>query len=75
MEVIVQYKIYVVKDSFQNTWSVVTDEDCNDVQICSMVRDDGENIYFESEAHHIEQWCKDNKLDLRVFHKTETFTI
>jgi hypothetical protein len=75
MEVTVQYKIYVVKDSFKNTWSIVTDEYGNDVQICGMVRDDGEKLYFESEAHHIEQWCRENKLDLRVFHKSEIFII
>jgi len=75
MEVQVQYKIYVVKDSFKNTYSVVTDEDCNDVQICGMFRDDGEKLYFESEAYHLEQWCRENKLDLRVFHKQETFFI
>lgn len=75
MEVTVQYKIYVVKDSFKNIWSIVTDEDYNDVQICGMVRDDGEKLYFESEAYHIEQWCRENKLDLRVFHKSERFII
>jgi hypothetical protein len=75
MKVTVQYQIYVVKDSFKNTCAVVTDEPSNDVQVCGMKNKESESLYFESEAHHIEQWCRENKLDLRVFHRNETVEI
>jgi len=75
MEVFVIYKIFVVRDSFKGWWAVVTEEDSNIIQVCGMRNKEGEGLYFEAEAYHLETWCKRNNLDYIVFNRKETFTI
>ena len=52
--------IYKASDSFGNEdWAVVSDSsDC--IQICGLKDCYGENTYFESDAYHLEEFCRQN---------------
>lgn len=52
--------IYVVTDSFGNIDEVVTNEQSNTVQIFGMVKENGDPVFFESEAYSIDGWASTN---------------
>jgi hypothetical protein len=58
----IEYIIFIVKDSRGNADYAVTNEDANCIQICNMHDKKGKRIYFESNAYHLEKWCKDYDL-------------
>jgi len=56
------YKLYVVTDDFGRKDAVVAGQECDGVQICGMKNPEGKDVYFESEAYHLQHWCGDNGL-------------
>jgi len=75
VKIIVEYKIYIVKDRFKHLQYAVTDDECNDIQICNMKDKKGNDLYFESEAYHLDTWCRNNKLSLTIINKKESFEV
>ena len=57
----IEYWIYVVADSHGNKDAVVANEPADTVQICGMRSKLGNPVHFESDAYHLEEWCKDEE--------------
>jgi len=62
----ISYLIYVVTDSFYHKDATVANESADTIQICGMQNSLGDNIYFESDAYHLDKWCVENGLDLNI---------
>lgn len=56
------YMVYGVMDSHGNMWAGVSPEPADDVQVCGMKDKEGKDLHFESEAYHLQDWCKKNGL-------------
>jgi hypothetical protein len=56
------YYIYAVKDSHGNTWIGVVDEPATEIQVYGMKDASGGPLYFESDAYHLDGWCKEHGL-------------
>ncbi len=69
----VHVKIYLVKDSHGNTGSATCECSSDIIQICGMKDEDGNNLYFESDAYHLETWCTDNGLEYQNQNTTHGF--
>lgn len=61
-----EYIVCDVKDSHGNRDALVCNEMSDTVQICGMKNKEGENVYFESDAHHLFEWCDSNGLTYSV---------
>jgi len=66
-------KIYLVKDSHGNKTFGVVEESCDTVQICGMFDADSQPLYFETDGYHLEGWCKEHDLELKVIDREEEF--
>lgn len=53
----VVFNVIAVRDIQGNTAAVVCEEMGDCVQVCGMCGVDGEQVHFESDAHHLEEWC------------------
>ena len=65
--------IYVMMDKQGNRWSCVTGETSNTVQVCTLINAADESVYFESKAHHLPAWCRENGINLRTFVEEKSF--
>jgi len=65
------YEIYVVTDTHGNKTAGVVEEGCDCIQICGMKDAENNSVYFESDAHHLHTWCRDNGFTLNVIKKIE----
>jgi len=70
---IVHSRIYLVKDIFGNTASAACEENCDIIQICGLKKKDGSPSYFESEAYHLTQHCKDDGLQFKEIENIQDF--
>jgi hypothetical protein len=66
-------RIYLTKDSQGNRAYAVAEDGSNTVQICGMSNKEGEKVYFESEAYHIDSFCRENSIELKVINRVEDF--
>jgi hypothetical protein len=66
-----EYAVYVVTDSFGNKTAVVSEEPCDCVHVCGMRGFNGQDIFFETEAYHLDKWCENNGLILEIRKKSE----
>ena len=63
--IVIPFFILGVRDPHDNYDAVVCDEMADCVQICGMFDKDGEPLYFESAAYHLESWCRENGLQYK----------
>ena len=54
----IEYMIYVVTDKNGHKDAAVADDPSDTVQICGIVDAEGDSLYFEDEAYHLESGCK-----------------
>jgi len=66
-------KIYLLKDSFGNEAYDVAEDGSNSVQICGLFDKDGNPVYFESEAYHLDRWSRDYGIELRILERNDDF--
>ena len=64
-----KYLIYVVTDKRGHKDAVTADEP-GDTVIISGMGNNGQRIFFESEAYHLSKWCEENGLTLEVIENT-----
>lgn len=64
-----KHLIYVVTDKRGHKDAVTADEPGDTVIISGMVNN-GQRIFFESEAYHLSKWCEENDLDFKVIENT-----
>jgi hypothetical protein len=69
----VKVKIYLVKDSFNNKDACVVSDSCETVQVCGMKDKNGESLYFESDAYHLDNWCAENGLEIKIVDHSHNF--
>ena len=69
----ITFKIYLLIDSHGEKTAVVTEDSSETVQVCGMKNPSGELLYFEAEAYHIETFCADNGIELRVVNNSIDF--
>lgn len=62
MSAVVTYYILVVQDKRGTFWSGVVNEMGDTIQVYGLSTPEGAPLYIESEAYHVESWCKDNGL-------------
>jgi hypothetical protein len=60
--VVIPFYVYATKDVHGNYDAAVCDDESDCIQICGMKDKDGNPIYFESDAYHLHDWCKENGL-------------
>jgi len=58
--------IYLMIDSFGNKASAICEESCDTVQASGLRNKAEDRVYFESEAYHLDSWCRDNGIKLKV---------
>ncbi len=66
-------RIYLLKDTHGNKAFGVVEESCDSVQICGMHDVDSQPLYFESDAYHLDGWCKTHNIELKIVDYTEDF--
>lgn len=66
-------RIYLVKDSHGNRAYAVAEDGSNTVQVCGMKNKENKDIYFESEAYHLHQFCRDNDIEIKTINRVEDF--
>lgn len=66
-------KIYLMKDSQGNETYAVAEDGSNTVQACGMKNKENKDVYFESEAYHLDSFCRDNDIELKVMVREEDF--
>ena len=69
----VYVRIYLVKDSFGNKASATCVEGGDKIQICGLKDKDGEDIYFESEAYHLQPFVEDEGLQYKMIEDIHSF--
>lgn len=69
----VHVNIYLVKDSFGNQCSATCEDGSDIIQICEMLDQSGKDLYFESEAYHLNTWCNDYDLELKKVEDIHSF--
>ena len=60
------YKIYVVSDTLGYKQAAVSEEGSDMVFFEGFKGNQGGVVSFEAEAYHLERWCKDKGLTLKV---------
>ena len=65
-----KYKIYAVTDIVGKQCAVVANDSGDIVQICGLLDTDLNSTYFESEAYHLDTWCTENGLLLKIIDMT-----
>jgi len=66
-------RIYLVKDKFGNTASATCEDSCDTIQIGGLKDKDGQPSYFESDAYHLPQHCKDDGLEYKLIEDIHDF--
>ncbi len=66
-------KIYLLKDSHGNKTSAVCEEGCDTVQVCGMLNKAGDKTYFESEGYHLDSFCRNNDIQIKIIEREENF--
>jgi len=61
----ITYSIYVVEDKFENKTAVVAEEGFQTIQICGLKNSKGNEVHFESEAYHLEEFARKNKWNFK----------
>lgn len=69
----IDYRVYLLKDSQGNTTYNVCEEGADFIQVCGMKNKNNERVYFESEAYHLDSFCKCNDIELKVFELKHDF--
>jgi hypothetical protein len=65
--------IHMVKDGFGNKAYAVAEDGYTILQIQGVKNAKEENLYFESDAHHLEGWCKLQGLEYKCVEYTHDF--
>lgn len=71
MKVIV--KIILLEDSHGNEASVVFEDSSDKVQVCGLYDKQGKLLYFETDAHYIAYWAKDNDIEIKEIDSSYDF--
>jgi hypothetical protein len=69
----VDVMIWAFRDWQGNEWVEVTGESSDVIQVTGLVNMEGNSVYFESEAYHVEQWCRENGIRFRHEKRTIEF--
>ncbi len=69
----VSYRIYLMVDSHGNKTFAISEESCTTIQVCNMHNKAGEVQYFEAEAYHVDSFCRDNDIELKIINREEDF--
>lgn len=62
----VKFKIYHLWDNSGNECAIVTDDPNTVISPWGLFDENGNSLYFESEAYHLEKWAADNGLGFAV---------
>lgn len=62
----IEFKIYLLIDSHGNQTAVVVEDSSQTVQVCGLKQSNGEPFNFEAEDYHLERFCKQYEIELRV---------
>tara|TARA_R110002012_G_scaffold200688_1_gene369714 strand:- start:1285 stop:1608 length:324 start_codon:yes stop_codon:yes gene_type:complete len=66
-------RIYLVEDGFGQRTSASCEEGCDTIQICGLRNSGEEKQYFESDAYHLEEWCRVNGFKYKCIEKEYDF--
>ena len=66
MKTKVQTVIYLIKDTFGNKYCTSCEYETDEVYVSQLSNKDGEMLFFESEAYHLQKFCDDNDLELKT---------
>ena len=66
-------RIYLVEDGFGQRASASCEESCDTIQISGLQNSGEENQYFESDAYHLEEWCRVNEFKYKCIEKEYDF--
>lgn len=69
----VHTRIYLVKDNFGNKASASCEDSSDTIQISGLKKANGEPSYFESDAYHLESYCKSDGLEYKVIEDIHDF--
>ena len=70
----VRTTIFLLKDSFGTIDSVtVEDTTCNASTSCELRNEKGERTCFDSEAFHLQNFCEENQIELKIIKREEDF--
>jgi hypothetical protein len=69
----VQSIIYLVEDAFGQRSFASCEDSCDTIQICGMQNSEGENKTFESDAYHLQEWCRVNGFKYKCILKEYDF--
>lgn len=67
--------IYLVEDSFGNEDYAVCGCSSETIQICGMKDKAGGELYFESDAYHLINWCTENDLKFKYVEKVHELNV
>ena len=62
-------------DSQGNKACATVEESCDTAQVCGLVGKDGKPVHFESDAYHIDTFCRDNDIKLSIISREEDFDV
>ena len=65
--------IYLVKDSHKNICTATCEETCTIINISGIKDENYNNLFFESDAYHLEKWCKKHNLQYKYVEKQYDF--
>ncbi len=65
--------IYLVKDTHGNECSATCEEGSDIIQVCGIHDSDNKRQYFESDAYHLEYWCKEHGFEYKKIEKVFDF--
>ena len=67
--------IYLLRDSHGNRTSVVCEESTNTVEVGGMLNADGNLQFFNSDAYHLWDFCKENYIYLKEIIREEDWDV
>jgi len=66
------YKIYVIEDTHGNKCGIATTDSSDIVMVYNIYDESKKILHFESDAYHLENWCKENRLIYKEIDKSES---
>lgn len=65
--------IYLVQDGLGQRAFAVCEDSSDTIQICGLQNEVDENVYFESDAYYLEDWCNGHGFEYKCVEKTYDF--